>query len=68
MKKITHSLQFITEVDETNTTAQQLLRLPEATQIMFLEGLVKELIAPKLETILDEVNAGNSWAILKVAE
>lgn len=68
MKKITHSLQFITEVDENNPTAQQLLRLPEETQMMFLEGLLKELIAPKLETILDEVNAGNSWAILKVAE
>jgi hypothetical protein len=68
MKKITHSLQFTTEVDENNPTAQQLLRLPEATQIMFLEGMLKELIAPKLEPILDEVNAGGSWAILKVAE
>ncbi len=68
MKKITHTLQFTTEVDENNPTAQQLLRLPEATQIMFLEGLLKELIAPRLEPILAEVNAGNSWAILKVAE
>ena len=68
MKKITHSLQFITEVDETNPTAQQLLALPEQTQIMFLEGMLKELLAPALKPALDEVNAGGSWAILKVAE
>ena len=68
MKTIKHSLQFITEVDETNPTAQQLLALPEQTQIMFLEGMLKELLAPALKSALDEVNANGSWAILKVAE
>jgi hypothetical protein len=30
--------------------------------------MLKELIAPKLKPILDEINAGGSYAILKVAE
>ena len=68
MKTIKHSLQFITELDETDPTAQQLLALPEQTQIMFLESMLKELIAPALKPVLDKVNEGGSWAILKVAE
>ena len=68
MKTIKHSLQFITEVDETNPTAKQLLALPEQTQIMFLDSMLKELLAPALKPAIDEVNAGGSWAILKVAE
>ena len=68
MKTIKHSLQFITELDETDPTAQQLLALPEQTQIMFLESMLKELIAPAIKPALDKVNEGGSWAILKVAE
>ena len=68
MKTIKHSLQFLTEVDETNPTAQRLLALPKDQQILLLESLLKELIAPKITPILDEANANNSWAILKVAE
>jgi hypothetical protein len=68
MKTIKHSLQFITELDETDPTAQQLLALPEQTQIMFLESMLKELIAPALKPAIDKVNEGGSWAILKVAE
>ena len=68
MKTIQHSLQFITELDETDPTAQRLLALPKDQQIFMLESLLKEIIAPKITPILDEVNAGNSWAILKVAE
>lgn len=68
MKTIQHSLKFITELDETDPTAQRLLALPKDQQIFMLESLLKELIAPKIAPILDEVNAGNSWANLKVAE
>ena len=68
MKQIKHSLQFITEVDETNPTAQTLLSLPESDQILMLEGMLKQLIAPTLKPALDEINKGGSWAILKVAE
>jgi hypothetical protein len=68
MKTIQHSLHFITEVDETHPTAMQLLQLDSEVQIHFLESLLKELIAPALKPALDEVNKGNSWAVLKVAE
>jgi hypothetical protein len=66
MKTITHSLKFVTELDETNPTAQRLLALPQEMQIAMLEGMLKELIAPALKTTLDELNAGNSYATLKV--
>jgi hypothetical protein len=66
MKLIKHSLQFVTELDETNPTAQRLLALPQEMQIAMLEGMLKELVAPVLKTTLDELNAGNSYATLKV--
>jgi hypothetical protein len=66
MKIVKHSLQFITELDETNPTAQRILALPQEVQIAMLEGLLKDLIAPALKPIIDECNAGNSYATLKV--
>jgi len=33
-----------------------------------LEGMLKELIAPAIQPTIDEINAGGSYAILKVAE
>ena len=68
MKTIKHSLHFITEVNENHPIAQTLLSLPESDQILMLEGMLKELIAPTLQPALDEINKGGSWAILKVAE
>ena len=67
MKTITHSLKFITELDETNETAQRILSLPQEMQIAMLEGMLKDLVAPSLKPIIDELNAGNSYATLKVA-
>ena len=66
MKIVKHSLQFITELDETNPTAQLLLALPQEMQIVMLEGMLKELLAPALKPAIDELNAGNSYATLKV--
>jgi hypothetical protein len=68
MKIISHSLKFVTELDETNPTAQRLLALPESDQIFMLEGMLKDILLPKITPIIDEVNAGSSWALLKVAE
>ena len=68
MKLIKHSLQFVTELDETHPTAQQLLALPETMQIAMLEGMLKSILVPALKPAIDEVNANGSWAILKVAE
>jgi hypothetical protein len=66
MKQIKHSLEFITELDENNPTVKRLLALPKEMQIAMLEGMLKELVVPKLKPILDEVNEGNSYALLKV--
>jgi hypothetical protein len=68
MKIINHSLNFVTELDENDPTAQRLLALPEADQIFMLEGMLKDILLPKIKPIIDEVNAGASWALLKVAE
>lgn len=68
MKSVKHSLQFITELDESEPTAKRLLSLPKEEQTLILEGLLKEVILPKIKPVLDEVNKGNSWALLKVAE
>ena len=67
MITINHSLQFVTELDETNPIAIRLLSLEKDMQVQFLEGLLKDLVAPMLQPTLDEINAGNSWALLKVA-
>ena len=67
MTTIEHVLRFVTEVDETNPTGARLLSLDKADQIAMLESMLKELIAPTLQPALDEINAGGSWAILKVA-
>lgn len=67
MKIVKHSLNFITELDETNPTAQRLLAMPEPMQIAFLESMLKEMVAPMIQPVIEEINAGGSWAILKVA-
>ena len=66
MKIVKHSLQFVTELDETNPTAQKLLALPETMQIAMLESMLIDLLAPAIRPAIDELNAGNSFATLKV--
>lgn len=68
MKKVEHSLKFVTEFDETHPVAQRFLSLDKYSQIAMLEGMLKELIAPAIQPAIDEINAGGSYAILKVAE
>ena len=68
MKIVKHSLQFITELDETNPTAQLLLALPEQMQIAVLESMLKELLAPAIKPAVDELNKNNSFATLKVVK
>lgn len=63
---IKHSLEFVTELDETNPTASRLLSLPLEAQVELLEGMLKALVAPELTPILDHLNKGNSYATLKV--
>ena len=68
MVQIEHNLKFITEVDETHPIGMRLLALDKEMQIAMLEGMLKELLTPALKPALDEINAGGSYAILKVAE
>ena len=68
MVKISHSLQFVTELDETHPTAIRLLSLTDEMQVLMLEGMLKELLAPKIQPVIDELNENNSFATLKVAE
>jgi hypothetical protein len=67
MKKVEHSLRFVTEFDETHPTAQRFFQLDEHSQIAMLESMLKELIVPAIQPAIDEINAGGSYAILKVA-
>ena len=68
MKQIEHSLKFITEVDETHPVGMQLLALSKEMQKEMLEGMLKQLLAPMIQPAIDEINAGGSYAILKVAK
>ena len=66
--KIQHSLNFVTEFAEGHPVTLTVSAMPETVLIEMLEGMLKELVAPRLQPILDEINEGGSYAILKVAE
>jgi hypothetical protein len=68
MVKIEHSLKFVTEVDETHPIGMQLLALEKEMQVEMLEGMLKKMLAPRIQPALDELNENGSYAILKVAE
>ena len=68
MIKIPHSLNFVTEVDETHPIGMQLLALSQEMQKEMLEGMLKQLLVPAIQPAIDEINAGGSYAILKVAK
>ena len=66
--KIEHSLRFVTEFKEGHPITTQVMALDENTRTVMLESLLKELVGSRLQPILDEINEGGSYAILKVAE
>jgi hypothetical protein len=66
--KIEHNLKFVTEFKEDHPVTLTMLSLPETLRIQMLESMLKDLIAPRLKPILDEINEGGSYAILKVAD
>jgi len=66
--KIEHHLKFVTEFTDNHPVTLQVQALPESMRLAMLEGMLKDLIAPRLQPILDEINANGSYAILKVAE
>ena len=66
--KIEHNLKFVTEFAEGHPVTLTMSTLPESMRIEMLESMLKDLLTPRLKPILDEINAGGSYAILKVAE
>ena len=65
---IKHNLTFVTEFADNHPTTIMMSALPESMRVMMLESMLKELLTPRLKPILDEINAGGSYAILKVVE
>ena len=66
--KIEHNLKFVTEFKEGHPVTIQMSNLSESMRVTMLESMLKELVGPRLQPILDEINAGGSYAILKVAD
>lgn len=67
MTKVEHSLKFVTEFDETHPTAQRFLQLSENDQVLMLESMLKDLLVDAIQPVIDHINEGGSYAILKVA-
>ena len=65
---VEHNLKFVTEFKDGHPVTHQVQMLDESTRILMLESMLKELVGSRLTPILDEINAGGTYAILKVAE
>ncbi len=65
--KIKHSLEFETEFmgeygsHIVATYSEEMLR-------SLLVSLLHDLVVPRIQPVLDEINENGSWAILRVAE
>jgi hypothetical protein len=66
MVEIKHSLNFVTEFDETHPIGKQALAIPHADLVAMLEGMLKELVVPALLPTIEDINKNGSYAILKV--
>jgi len=65
---ITHSLEFETVVDENSEAFEVIQNMPEEYVKAMLEQMLKDLVAPSLEPVLEELNKNGSWAILRLAK
>ena len=61
-----HNLKFVTEMQEDHPHTIQMLNMSEEMRTYMLESMLRELLAPRIQPIIDEINAGGSYAILKV--
>ena len=69
MTTITHpfTLQLQSVVDESNSTIQKLLALPEQDRVLFLNQMAQDLILPEVEKALVKLNKNSGgWARLEV--
>ena len=64
MKAIKHTLEFVTELDETDPTAQRLLSLPANEAQTLLKNMLIDMFS--MRELINTVNEGNSWATLKL--
>ena len=64
-----HSVNLITEIDENKMPDNLLSAFLNLSEVE-MERLLRETFVSVLETegFLDTINAGNSWAVLKVAK
>jgi len=68
MKSIKHTIKLETLLDENSDVGKQLLSLPATTRNAFLNQMVNDLLVPRIEPILEELNKHGSYAILKVRQ
>jgi hypothetical protein len=68
MLSVEHSIKFVTEFDETHPISQRFLQLGNSAQVEMLEGMLKALVLPAIEPVINEINEGGSYAILKVVQ
>jgi hypothetical protein len=65
---IEHSLKFVTEFQEGHPVTEQILALDEFSRMELLEGMLKQLVAPALESTINKINENGTYAILKVVK
>jgi hypothetical protein len=65
---IKHALQFETVIDETSEAYFTIQKMPKEFIDSMFTSMLKELVAPRLEPILDELNENGSYAILRLAK
>jgi hypothetical protein len=65
MIKIPHTLNLVTEIDETHEVAQRLLALGDKAPV-FLADLFAMIL--KEEKVLEKLNEGNSWARVEIVK
>jgi len=68
MKTIKHTLKLETVLDENSEVGMQMLALPTAVRNAMLDQMVNDLLVPRIEPILEELNQHGSYAILKVRQ
>jgi hypothetical protein len=68
MKSIKHTIKLETLLDENSDVGKRLLALPATTRNAFLNQMVNDLLVPRIEPILEELNKHGSYAILKVRQ
>ena len=68
MKSIKHTIKLETVLDENSEVGMQMLALLSALRNAMLDQMVNDLLIPKIEPILEELNKHGSYAILKVRQ